>query len=312
MNGLTDETWDRLLRRIAEGKCTPIIGRDVCSESPPIGCDPANWKFSYPLDPGLARRWAEQVGYPFSDADSLERVAQFVGIQRDQAAAKEYIERLLAKAAPPDFTCENEPHRVLAELPFPLYLTSNFDRFLTQALQRKPEKNPRSLLCRWNENLPADDPIYDTKGDKPTVANPIVYHYFGRSDFPESLVLTEDDQFEFLTSLSRDGEELTNLRVKAAVGSTSLIFVGYTLRDRDFLLLFRTLAAFIRRKDMRTHVAVQMAPTAVPSINPEKALDYLNSYFKSFNIQIYWGDSKQFAAELWTRWKAYQQRPDGP
>jgi len=310
MSGLSDEVWDRLLDRIAKGKVTPIIGREVCSADAPAGADPAKWNFKYPLDPGLSRRWAQDVGYPFADVENLERVAQFVAIQRDQAAAKEFIEKLLAKAPPPDFSCENEPHRILAELPFPIYLTSNYDNFLTQALTRKPEKNPRPLLCRWNEHLPDDDPIYDTKGDKPTVANPIVFHYFGRSDYPESLVLTEDDQYDFLTSLSRDGEELTNLRVKAAIGSTSLLFIGYTLRDREFLLLFRTLAAFILQRDLRTHVAVQMAPSTVPTINPEKALSYLNSYFKTFNTEIYWGDSKQFVAELWSRWKKFQQNPD--
>jgi hypothetical protein len=309
MRGLADHVWDRLLRRIKDGKCTPIVGRDVCSADPPVGCDPSKWNFQYPLDPGLSRRWAQQVRYPFADADNLERVAQFVAIRRDQAAAKEYIERLLARARPPDFSCENEPHRVLAELPFPIYLTSNYDDFLTQALRRKPEKNPRPLLCRWNEKVPKDEPIYDTKGEKPTVANPIVFHYFGRSDYPESLVLTEDDQYEFLTSLSRDGEELTNIRVNAAIGSTSLLFIGYTLRDRDFLLLFRTLASFIRQST-RTHVAVQLEPSAVPGIDPEHALEYLSSYFKCFNIEIYWGDSKQFAAELWARWKAFEQNPD--
>ena len=310
MNELTDEAWDRLVRRIADGKCTPIVGRGVCSATPPEGCDPAAWTFKYPLDAELSRRWAQQVHYPFADFENLERVAQFVAVQRDGSAPKEFIQDLFSKAKPPDFSCENEPHRVLADLPFPIYATSNYDDFLMQAIKRKPEKNPRPLLCRWNEELPEDDPLFDRKGDKPTVANPIVFHYFGRADNTESLMLTEDDQFRFLTNLAPDGEELTNCHVKGAIGSNSLLFIGYTLRDRDFLILFRTLASFIRQST-RKHVAVQLAPDAVPGIDQAQALDYLNSYFKGFNIQIYWGDSKKFAAELRARWLAFQQSPEG-
>jgi len=303
MQGLTDQDWDTLIRRLVDGKCTPVVGRGACSAAPPVGCDPAAWKFQYPLTPELSRAWAQQVGYPFHDSDELDRVAQFVAVQRDQSAPKEHIQKLFAATTAPDFSVANEPHRILAALPVPVYLTTNFDDFLTRALQQRPEKDkePRVRLCRWNKYIPDDVEVFGGDTEKPTVANPLVYHFLGRSDYPEALVLTEDDQYEFLINLARDEQTLINHWVQRALSSTTILFLGYTLRDRDFLLLFRLLGHFLR-ESQRIHVAVQIAPEAV-SGDPEKVLDYLNSYFDNFRIHVYWGDCKQFAAELWSRWE---------
>ena len=141
MQGLTEQDWDTLLLRISELKCTPIVGRGACSATPPVGCDPAAWRFQYPLGTAMSRAWAQQVGYPFNDSGELHKVAQFVAVQRDQSAPKEYVQKLFSTAAPPDFTVANEPHCVLAALPIPVYLTSNFDDFLTRALRARPERD---------------------------------------------------------------------------------------------------------------------------------------------------------------------------
>jgi hypothetical protein len=313
MQGLTEQDWDILLRRIADSKCTPVVGRGACSPEPPVGCDPARWNFQYPLGPDMCRAWALQVGYPFADSCALDRVAQFVAIQRDPSAPKEHLQKIFSGAEPPDFTLANEPHRVLAALPVPVYLTTNFDDFLTRALRQRPErdKDPKVQLCRWHKNLPDDLGIYLGETEKPTVANPLVYHFLGRSDHPDSLVLTEDDQYEFLINLARDEQTLINHWVQRALSSTTILFLGYTLQDRDFLVLFRLLSHFLR-ESQRIHVAVQLAPDAATSGDPEKAVDYLNSYFDNFRIRVFWGDCKKFTAELWSRWQARSASPPGP
>lgn len=303
MQGLADEDWDTLLRRIADGKCTPVVGRGACSSAPPEGCDPAQWQFQYPLGEEMCREWARKVGYPFADSTELDRVAQFAAIKGDQAGAKEYIGKLFTGAKPPNFTSENEPHRILAALPIPIYLTTNFDGFLMQALQQRPEKDKdaRLGLCLWSEQLVQILDTFNVKGDQPTVANPLVYHFLGRSDYPDSLVLTEDDHYEFLINFARD-EKVINHWVQRALSTTTILFLGYTLRDPDFLLLFRLIGHFLSDRK-RIHVAVQLAPETVVG-DAEKALAYLNSYYDNFRIRVYWGDCKKFTAELWSRWKA--------
>ena len=64
---------------------------------------------------------------------------------------KELICAELATAGPPDFGAEDEPHAVLAELPLPIYITTNYDDFMAAAL-RRAGKEPRREICRWNSS----------------------------------------------------------------------------------------------------------------------------------------------------------------
>ena len=51
-----------------------------------------------------------------------------------------------------------DPHRVLAALPFPIYLTTNPDRLLVEAL-REAGSSP-NRLCPWNEWVDRSDFIF--------------------------------------------------------------------------------------------------------------------------------------------------------
>ena len=51
----------------------------------------------------------------------------------------------------------------------------------------------------WPRSVFEEDPEY-----KPDKDNPLVYHLFGRLDIPESLVLTEDDYFDFLVGVTKE------------------------------------------------------------------------------------------------------------
>jgi hypothetical protein len=303
MSELDENDWTKLIDRLATGKCTVALGRGACASSPPEGGDPAVGKFAYPMHAERCRQWAAEVGYPFSNPDEFDRVAQFVSIDNDRLAPKEFIEGLFQNASPPDFSRENEPHRVLAELPIPIYLTTNLDSFLSQALQRKPEKDAFLRICPWNKHLPEDLEVYQVKGPEPTVANPLVYHFLGRWDYLESIAVAEDDHYEFLMNLARDEVTLLNHRVQRALKNTTLLLVGYSLHDREFLLLLRLLGHFLR-ESYSTHVAVQLAPSTAPGSDAQKALKYLDRYFQHFNIRVYRGDCQQFVTELWRRWQA--------
>ena len=189
------------------------------------------WTFHYPISTTLAQEWATRFKYPLDDSTSIERVAQFVSVYIDKSWPRDTIARQLAEADPPDLTPENETHRVLAELGLPVYITSNFDDYLERALL-KEDKDVHVSICRWNKYIPPDAPAYDpdpakrdpvsryaivAKGEdgtltyrtaddsyNPTVANPLVYHIHGHMQWPASLVVTEDDYFEFLLNLAKD------------------------------------------------------------------------------------------------------------
>ena len=96
----------------------------------------------------------------------------------------------------------DDVHMVLAELPCSVYVTAHPANLLVEAL-RQQGRDPVVEICRWRPN------VYDwptsvwerESGFRPDEARPLVYHVFGNLDVPESIVLTEDDYLDFLTSV---------------------------------------------------------------------------------------------------------------
>jgi SIR2-like domain len=302
---LDDKTWDRLLKRIRDDKCTPVIGSGACT-APPVGADPEEWaKLKYPSKEQIALKFAADYAYPLEDQTKLERVAKYVAATDDIMAPKEAFAEQYNSLASPNFSgWPNEPHRVLAELPFPVYLTSNFDDWMFRALTEYKKRDARLAICRWNRHIPEKAPSFD--GDFAySVANPLVYHFHGCTPWAESAVVTEDDYFEFLINISRDYKSLAH-RVDRALGG-ALLFLGYTLSDWDFLVLFRLFANKLRDSG-NTHIAVQLEPSEAPGEQAEKAdkaVKYLDSYFGSAQVKVYWGTCQQFCEELRVRWEAF-------
>jgi hypothetical protein len=305
--GLDELTWKRLLTRINEDKCTPVIGSGACT-APPIGCDPGAWAaLNYPARTRISEAFAAEFGYPLDDSKDLERVARYVAATNDVMAPKEAYARFFKDLAPPNFAdCPSEPHRVLSELPFAVYLTSNFDNWMSRALEHV-KRDPKPAICRWNRHIPDEAPSFNPEFEY-TVANPLVYHFHGCTPCPESVVVTEDDYFEFLINISRDYQKTLAHRVDRAMGG-ALLFLGYTLADWDFRVLFRLFADKLRSSG-NTHIAVQLEPSEAPGSPNERkqnAVNYLSSYFGSSKIKVYWGTCQEFCDELRTRWQAFDK-----
>ena len=68
---LDDKTWERLLKRIRDDKCTPVIGSGACT-APPTGADPGEWaKLKYPSKEQIALKFAADYAYPLEDQTKL-------------------------------------------------------------------------------------------------------------------------------------------------------------------------------------------------------------------------------------------------
>ncbi len=281
---LRDQDWDVILRRISKGKCTPFLGAGVNYGHLPLGAD-------------IARSWAEEEGFPLDDRTDLARVAQFLAVKfKDAMDPKERIQQYFEGIPSPDFDAPNEPLNVLAGLPVPVFLTTNYDNFLFDALTHH-NKDPKRELCRWNQYVRQhQQSVFDSAdGFRPTIANPLVFHLHGHIDMPESLVLTEDDYLDFLVNISGD-EGVLPARVQEALTGASLLFVGYKLEDWNFRVLFRGLVASMEASLRRINLAVQLSPS-----DNEAARDYLTDYFDNASVHVYWGTAESFAAELQKR-----------
>jgi hypothetical protein len=291
---LEEKDWKLLLRRIKDGKCTPFIGAGACAGKIPISSQ-------------IANEWAKKYNYPMEDSYDLMRVAQFVAVTEDSMTPKEEIcktvKGLAEEVSPKYFEFPDETHGVLADLPLPVYITTNYDDFMLQALKNRG-KTPNQGVCRWNKCLknckrkPSDI--------APSPEKPLVFHLHGSCEIPESIVLTEDDYLDFLVAISME-QNLLPPRIQEAFTGTTLLFLGYRIADWDFKVLFRILAGYLERSISRTHLSVQLVPGNVSEAQKKEAQEYLDQYFDELDIKVYWQDCREFAAELKTRWEAFNR-----
>ena len=238
-------------------------------------------------------------------------MAQFLAVSlRDDMRPKEELCALLKDCAPPNFGEADEPHAVLANLPLPVYVTTNYDDFMVRALERQ-NKKPVEEICLWNsyvEDLVEAQQLsrlVDGAGFEPSIATPVVYHLHGHFGIPESMVLTETDYVSFLVAWSRR-KNMIPPRIQRAFSGASLLFVGYSLEDWSFRVLMQALVSSLEPGLRRVSVAVQLVPDEVPEEKQQHAQDYLTSYFDTvFKVSVYWGTARQFAADLAARWRAF-------
>ena len=215
-------------------------------------------------------------------------------------------------------TATLDPIAQLARLPFRLYLTTSADDQLQREL-RKPEvgRDPVVELCRWREDdetAPwppsrfADEPNFTPQDSM----HPLVYHLYGRLSHPDSLVLTEDDYFDYLIGINQGGSQGRTgipIGVSKMLKRTALVFLGFRMDEWDFRVLFRGILAQGGSRELRRrgpHVAVQIDPEEGRTADPQKVREYLERYFGSAKISFYWGHVEDFVAELGRQWEKDQ------
>lgn len=297
-DGWDERDWKALLLAIKFKQCTPFLGAGACAGVLPLGRD-------------IAQELAEEYDYPFQDNHNLVRVAQYVAVEGGPVTPRfKIIEKFTGKG-PPDFNNPYEPHRVVADLDLPVYITTNYDDFLIKALERSiPKKRPKREICNWYMARRRQFPITDHTF-QPTPEEPVVFHLHGSLDNVHSMVLTEDDYLDFLMYISEE-QRLIPPRIEQAFSDSSLLFMGYSLEDMNFKVLFRKLAGYMQRNEGARHVSVQLAPKENESTEEQirrakKQREYLQRHFDLQRVKVYWGTCEQFTAELWNRWEDFKR-----
>ncbi|MBO4271242.1 SIR2 family NAD-dependent protein deacylase [Microbispora triticiradicis] len=289
---MNDADWERLIRQLRRGDCTPLLGAGSCFGRLPTGGE-------------LSRHFAHEYRYPFADSGNLARVMQYVALLgRDSVELKheicDYLKRYPAGAAANAL----DPHTMLAQFPITTFITTNYDDFMTQALQRSEAepKSPETYTSTW----------WDTKPDEmealePTSRRPLVYHLHGHWDDPASLVLTEDDYLEYLVNMvdarASGVRQPLPTPVLAAMTARPLLFVGYSLQDWNFRVLFHGLIRPVPLTRRRRHVSVQLLPELSGTVAGAagRAQEYLERYLDGWSISIYIGSTEDFFQELLDR-----------
>lgn len=297
---LKNEDWEILIDKLRRKSCTPFLGPDVCANG-------------FEQRAEIAVKFAERWGYPLDDKTDLARVGRFVSVKFNADFARGLLSdeyERLRREHPPDFKDPDDPHVALASLPIPVYITTNHNDYMMQAL-RLQEKDAHQELCKWKPSV-APDSKFLAEGREPSPAQPVVFHLYGypqvidRSNVLESLVFTEDDFFEFLINVSGDDDAIP-LRIRKAMAGTSLLLLGYRMEEWDFRVLFHYLLAKpLQISKDRMHVAVQVPiDEAKPEEQRKKVQEFLDRYIasKRLDIRVYWGTSHEFIIDLMKKWK---------
>ncbi len=321
------EHWPALMQNIEGHQCTPILGTHM-SELLGTQAD-------------IARRWAERYNFPLEPyrCEHLSQVAQYLSVMSQGAFPYDdlpkqlreelwlrYGEKLAeheqAQVQTMDLAelfshvghirrqhNEADPYRVLAEMDFPVYITTNFTPLLHDALIAN-NKDPQSAIFPWSKEIRDMTTVYNDEPDySPSPQRPLVYHLFGHLDKPDSLVITEDDYFDYLIGFAMNND-LIPLTVIESLSAKSLLFLGFQPDDWDFRILFRSLPQLwqgtkrLSRRKKRINISAQIAPFEDRIQEPVRARRYLEEYLEEeADIEIYWGTVDDFAHELLQKWR---------
>ncbi len=315
---LTERNWRVLLRSIQQQRCTPFLGPEMVFGDQPVR-------------DRIAREWGNHHDYPINNCFHLAHVAQFIVTEYNAVLTKSEITELLRAwsngmpgqtasggmidplrgITPPDLSRPDSPHRILANLPLPIYVTTTYDDFMLEALKGQnapPFRDPKRELCRWNEAIKVEPSVFES-AFQPTVANPVVFHLYGHTDSLESMVLTEDDILDFLAAVARDAQLIPH-RIQEAFTSTSLLFLGYRLADLDFKVLLRSLAGYLKRNvyyNSKSHISVQLVAVceSFSTDKEQQIAEYLGKYCDTLDIQVCWATCREFLSELKERWDTF-------
>ncbi|MFI6905029.1 SIR2 family NAD-dependent protein deacylase [Nonomuraea sp. NPDC050394] len=290
--------WENLVKSIKEKECVPFLGAGA-SQGLPTGA-------------ALAKDWAERVRYPYHDTDNLSSVMQYavvMAFNHDANQLKRALHRTVFSQVALT-TDQLDIHHILARCDLPLYLTTNYDDFMVEALQRAGKRPTWNVSPWYSSGMDDDDdrrpPL---PADDPTAERPLVFHLHGHHSIPHSMVLTEDDYIDFHVRHARDGRDksltpegdraaIVPSYVRTRLRRAPLLFLGYSLRDSTFWTLFKSLMIAMPDGQRSSHVCLQLDPR----VKRRAAVrEYLDKRLGRQQIEIFWMSLEDFTAMLDSR-----------
>jgi hypothetical protein len=314
-SGLASEAppWANIVSNIQMGHCIPVLGPD-CLE--PI------WGSTRDISAWLA----QNDGFPLEEhlRENLPAVAQYLQYKNGSRNAfydSSMIEYLKdqwrnpdivppvwdileaagrkRRAGPPPPEGPEDIHRLLARMRFTLYFTASPDHLLEDALT-EAKRSPRWGYARWKPELCDKSKFGKPQNYQPTEEEPFVYHLFGSCKEPSSLVITEDDYFDYMLGINtKESIAFTPPFIKAPLEDSALLFLGFHFQDDGFRIVFRKILAKIDAEKKNVWVGAQIPPDRDRFRQVEAARTYIDKTLGGNQLlKIYWGNTQDFIEEF--------------
>jgi hypothetical protein len=127
--------------------------------------------------------------------------------------------------------------RALAEIDFPVVITTNYDTLFERALQLAGKAPAVRIYDPSGSERTRDFPL-----GLPNPKNPWLFKMHGCISNPASIVVTDEDYIHFVMRMG-DSEDYHPVpqKLRTSFKEQPTLFVGYSLLDYNLRLLFRTL-----------------------------------------------------------------------
>lgn len=228
-----DDALDLVAGAVERQQCILFLGAGV--HAPPPGGSPFEYPVEHrpPVGSALSRMLASGCDlagrFPGEDPSNLQRVALFYETARSRRQLVDaVVSAVQARTRPSPML------QALAELDFPLVITTNYDQLFENALAAVG-KRPRVVV--YTPGLEATSDYRD-----PSAESPIVFKIHGDISRPETIVISDEDYIQFVLRMSnKDPYDPVPLTLKYYLTGWTTLFVGYSLLDYNLRLLFKTL-----------------------------------------------------------------------
>jgi hypothetical protein len=247
------DAMNKLVEHVKRGECILFLGAGVNVAS-------QDDRFPYPEKhrplqaKSLAKKLIEGTQYhemlPGASEEDLQKASLYIDVMLSRQELAERLKKHLRDGKYPSHAL-----RMLAALPFPIIITTNYDDLLETALAQAGKRvvkhiyEPRPTVGTKDlENTPPPD-------------RPVVFKIHGDLDEPLSIVVTDEDYIKFVHRMT-SREEAFNpvpLEIRYRLSRQPTLFIGYSLLDYNLRLLFRTLRSPADRTFPNAY-AIDMAP----------------------------------------------------
>jgi len=222
---------------VKKGECILFLGAMASAASPPGS------RFTYgngpPSGSELCRRLVQKFVYQGDEATNLGRVSLY-GQYRQHGSRQSLIQALQEEIGRDDIV-PSPALNMLAALPFRIIITTNYDNLFDGALRRATTLDGRlkDPLIRIYDPT-SDGPAAEVPLD-PAENKPVLLKLHGDFSLPKSIVITEEDYIVFIQRMSTHHLHPVHEFLRARMKTWPVLFIGYSLKDYNLRLLFRTL-----------------------------------------------------------------------
>lgn len=273
-----DEDLKLIFNAIEAGKCLPFLGAGASMDFTDAA---GKLNKGLPTGYGLAKTLAEKSGHRNGNNFDLLKLAEsFVYLHN---GSREELERTVMETLTTG--CAVRPiHTVLAQLlKVKIVLTSNYDTLLEDALKQYQRLlkvhfyNPRNARTgHFQGTIFFDD------------RDVIVHKMHGCIDHPESIVITRSDYIRYLANLNDIDRGMPEYFRKTIMPQFTLLFLGYSLEDWNFQVLWEGVLTAHQRSGVRKYSYALV----------KNSTDFQKRFWLSRNIILLDMDITEFSIKL--------------